>query len=286
MFINVQTLAYSDFFVEKILTKEDDLYEFFKKKQDNNKPLGKGMYAYANPQFGFLNPLFSHVVEGPSYGRIDLNNVKSKLKRIKRLKNTHYEKITFIEDGEDYDAYMKRRNKAHKTLSLCSYGSADSVEQVMKLFKFLDKIEDRYFFVSFELIEKSNEPERGGFRQCKNGPYIGNKTMMCEYFVDEGPEFENIVLYHIYEVKLKCDKEVIETTNFKFYIGENSERHTHMTVFDKVKNELIAYVWRIDKNEPNILGVGYGDPSFTIDLTTTGFEEIDAKLMEMMNETI
>lgn len=286
MFINVKTLAYSDFFMEKILTKEDDLYEFFKNKQKHDKSLGKGMYAYANPQFGFLNPLFAHVQDGPNYGRIDLDNIKSKLKRIKRLKNAHYEKITFIEDGEDIDAYRKRRNKAHKTLSLVTYGSADSVEQVMKLFKFLDKIEDRFFFVSFEIIDKANEPERGGFRQHKNGPYIGNKTMKYEYFVDEGPEFESIVLYHIYEVNLKCEKEVIETTNFKFYVGENSERHTHMTIFDKVKNELIAYVWRIDKKDPNILGVGYGDPTFTFDRTITTYEEIDAKLMEMMNETI
>lgn len=292
MFITVPTFNYSRFFIDFLVGKDDHLYTHFNSKE--NVEVARGVYANADPQFGFLNPLYSHVKpeqDGRGYGEIPITGMKSKLNRIRRLNRAHYEKITFFGDveGETWGEYMRRRNKAHKTSILRSYGTGDTPRQIINTFKFLDEMKDRKFVICMSLIVKdeSNKGKGGGFRQHKNGPYIGSKTMRYEHFDDEGPEFKELVQYHIYEINMFAKSKVIETDNFKIYVDEDTERHTHMTVFDKEDN-CACYIWREDNETPNILSVGYGgNIIFTFDkLEQDAFSKLDAKLMELHNEII
>lgn len=288
MFVNVPTITYSDFFISK-MNDEENLKSHFTRKntKDGNVNNIYGAYGNLTPDFHF-NPLLVH--EHPNqqadYGVIKLDNIKSKLNRIRKLNKAHYPAITFRGDDEDWNDYMKRRNKAHKTIWLTAYGSSDSPEDIMKKFDFLGKIKDRTFVVSMTNIGKDTSPD---FRQHKNGPYIGKYNMDYEYFKDNEPEY--VIQYHIYEVEFGCKYKVIETNNFKIMINEDTDRHVCMTVFDK-DNSVICYAWREDKELKDEISVGYSPKVlFKLDKSKDSFyNDLDEQLIKHIedfnNETI
>lgn len=58
----------------------------------------------------------------------------------------------------------------------------------------------RKFVISLCEIRKDEQPENGGWRWHKWGPYIGTQTPTTEYLSDE-PEINRVFTYHVYLVE-------------------------------------------------------------------------------------
>ena len=80
-----------------------------------------------------------------------------------------------------------------------SYGVADDIEQVLEFYKAELAIEDRNFVVTYEWVHKVEQPEDGGWRWHKWGPYIGQWNITQEYIYNE-PKINSVICYHIYEI--------------------------------------------------------------------------------------
>lgn len=80
------------------------------------------------------------------------------------------------------------------------YGVCDSPDQFFEheVGKFIEQSELKYV-VAFSKISKRSQPSEGGWRWHKWGPYIGKKEPKYEYIYDEGPEIEEVYVYHIYQ---------------------------------------------------------------------------------------
>lgn len=78
------------------------------------------------------------------------------------------------------------------------YGVCDNYQQILKKCKEL-KNPNRNFVISLMPIEKKTQPEDGGWRWHKWGPYIGKQKPTHEYIYDE-PKIEKVYCYHIYEL--------------------------------------------------------------------------------------
>ena len=83
--------------------------------------------------------------------------------------------------------------------SLSSYGVADNLEQILEQYAIDLENPNRKFCVALEVVKKDEQPEDGGWRWHKWGPYIGNHKIQCEYLYDE-VGIEQVLLYHIYEI--------------------------------------------------------------------------------------
>lgn len=66
-----------------------------------------------------------------------------------------------------------------------SYGVADNIEQIKDYYK--DQINDpnRKYFIVTSRIYQDDQPNEGGWRWHKWGPYIGNLDHQCEYLKNE-----------------------------------------------------------------------------------------------------
>lgn len=82
------------------------------------------------------------------------------------------------------------------------YGVCDSYQQILDQADIEES--GRLFVISITPIIKEDQPEQGGWRWHKWGPYIGTHEPQCEYLHDE-PEIEKVYVYHIYEL-LDTDK--------------------------------------------------------------------------------
>lgn len=88
---------------------------------------------------------------------------------------------------------------------LNNYGVCDSIEQWKKIYGPVLEPSPRHFVVAFTPVLKSEQPEQGGWRWHKWGPYIGNQREMGgdyevhEYLYDE-PKCDVIYVFHIYEL--------------------------------------------------------------------------------------
>lgn len=82
-------------------------------------------------------------------------------------------------------------------LSINSYGVCDNHDQILQKCPELQD-ENRKFVITLTEVNKSDQPESGGWRWHKWGPYIGEQDPQCEYIYDE-PEIESVLIYHIYE---------------------------------------------------------------------------------------
>lgn len=278
MFVAIPLIKHSDFFMNTLLADKPDMKEYLENKTDKTVGDIVGAYGGLHPEFD-LHPLLVKEA-GESYENLIFKKkgLYSNLKRKRRLENAIFQDWAFRVDGESEKDLDKRRKEADTNFQLKPYGTADSVEQIFKTFAFLDDIKDRNFIISMRLIVKANEPEWGGFRQHKNGPYIGAKKMEHEYFAHEGDQFKELVMYHIHEVEFKSEYKVIELQNFKFLIKENSERHTNIVIFNK-KDEVVAHAW-MDDGKINV-----GHPYkvlFTVDKKETMLLTIESKLLELV----
>jgi len=87
-----------------------------------------------------------------------------------------------------------------KTYSFNEYGVCDSPEQFLEKFGNELKESQDQFCVFFTKIEKSNQPDDGGWRWHKWGEYVGDGEITTEYLYDE-PNFEFVYCFHIYKKK-------------------------------------------------------------------------------------
>jgi hypothetical protein len=83
---------------------------------------------------------------------------------------------------------------------ISTYGVCDTVEQWKEAYAALVNHPTRKFAVGFTEVRKADEPESGGWRWHKWGPYIGTKSPQCEYIAHEGPEIESVLTYSIVEI--------------------------------------------------------------------------------------
>lgn len=74
-------------------------------------------------------------------------------------------------------------------------GVADNVEQIEKYYSRV--IEKNRVVISVTKVEKAKEPEFGGWRWHKWGPYIGTKKPICEYLRNE-PRIKEVFCFHIH----------------------------------------------------------------------------------------
>jgi hypothetical protein len=104
----------------------------------------------------------------------------------------HHFNLDFLlhDAGYRYDMYPE--------LPINAYGVCDTVEQVLEQSGIAD-LPERYV-VSLTEIRRDEEPEWGGWRWHKWGPYIGTRTPTTEYLHDE-PEIDRVYVYHIYRVE-------------------------------------------------------------------------------------
>lgn len=79
------------------------------------------------------------------------------------------------------------------------YGVCDDVDQIVKAYPDLET-PGRSFAITVTRIIKAEEPNWGGWRWHKWGPYIGTKTPTMEYLHDE-PDIDEVLVFHIYELK-------------------------------------------------------------------------------------
>lgn len=81
----------------------------------------------------------------------------------------------------------------------CSYGVCDSPEQFLshEVGGFV-AASKRRFCVGFCLIERDHQPQQGGWRWHKWGPYIGAHAPQYEYLAHER-DIERVYCYHVYE---------------------------------------------------------------------------------------
>ena len=78
------------------------------------------------------------------------------------------------------------------------YGVCDSPDQLLALFGEVLEADPRPLFIRLSRIAKEDQPEEGGWRWHKWGPYVGDKEPECEYLYDEGPDITEVWAYHIH----------------------------------------------------------------------------------------
>lgn len=79
------------------------------------------------------------------------------------------------------------------------YGVCDNAEQIINQWPHLESSKQRHF-ITMTPIYKAHQPVRDGWRWHKNGEYIGNHEIQCEYLYDE-KEIEVVYVFHIYTLK-------------------------------------------------------------------------------------
>jgi hypothetical protein len=79
-----------------------------------------------------------------------------------------------------------------------AYGVCDSYQQVLEQCPEIVASE-RGFVMFITELSKASQPDEGGWRWHKWGPYIGTQEPQCEYLHDE-PVIERVFTFHIYEV--------------------------------------------------------------------------------------
>jgi hypothetical protein len=81
--------------------------------------------------------------------------------------------------------------------SINAYGVCDDVGNLLESIPELITSTNQFVVLLTE-INRDSEPDVGGWRWHKWGPYVGNKTPMCEYIKDE-PLIDRVYCYHVYE---------------------------------------------------------------------------------------
>ena len=92
--------------------------------------------------------------------------------------------------------------RTHEYGSFNAYGVCDNYQQILDQCPEIVTGERR-FVITLAEMRKDGQPDQGGWRWHKWGPYIGTHEPQCEYLHDE-PVVENVFCFHIYEKKEKA----------------------------------------------------------------------------------
>ena len=153
----------------------------------------------------------------------------------------HYPDFVPLEVNDDMPAHMKE--DAYEDLDLVQrspYGVCDNVDQLLKHFPELEA-SDRMFVVTLTEVRKDEQPNRGGWRWHKWGPYIGSHTPAHEYLYDE-KDIEAVFVYHIYEYldyDRMTDEELVAHYERRFYTTFSPECRHWKDTHDQRRNGLI-----------------------------------------------
>ena len=112
----------------------------------------------------------------------------------------HFGSSHFLKDRGFTDALTSDRKTWEPLLSVGCYGVCDDLANLLQKCPELESDPTRQFLVTLTRIDKSDQPESGGWRWHKWGDYIGSQEPTTEYIADE-PKIETVFCYHIYEKK-------------------------------------------------------------------------------------
>lgn len=255
MFINVSEKKSSPKFLQacaknfNMTISELSAYEKLYKTKE------RGIYAaYMIDAYLILNPLRYEVVSSGHFMDLAFRFPKSIIKREKRklsklgfthlrdsLLHLNYYKECINKNNKISDSEKSSLLKDISRYSVMkNYGIADNEFQIKKRFKFLEKSENKYIII-MEPVWRSQQPESGGFRYHKHGPYIGCQDLKSEYLYDD-KNVEKVFLFHVYQIKEK------KSPNFEIYNHQISNN----IIFNK-KEEAVA---TINKKDREII-IGY-----------------------------
>lgn len=110
-----------------------------------------------------------------------------------------FSKIDRTLTGDERFAAIQAAIDAQNPDAPHDYGVCDTPQQLVDKYPIIDT-DPRPFVVSFTRIAKADEPQTGGWRWHKWGPYIGDKHPQHEYLAHEGPDITEVWFYSIYEV--------------------------------------------------------------------------------------
>lgn len=77
-------------------------------------------------------------------------------------------------------------------------GVCDDLQNLLEKFPELEADPSRQFVVTLTRIDRSTQPDSGGWRWHKWGRYIGTQTPTTEYIADE-PNIETVYCFRIHE---------------------------------------------------------------------------------------
>jgi hypothetical protein len=110
---------------------------------------------------------------------------------------------TLRDNGYEVEMFDSFRKRDVFNDTKPNYGVSDDIDQVLEFYKEELQNPDKNFIISYFWIHKVEEPEHGGWRWHKWGPYIGKHNITQEFIHDE-PYINSVICYHIYEI-LKGD---------------------------------------------------------------------------------
>lgn len=79
------------------------------------------------------------------------------------------------------------------------YGVADGIEQILDYYAEEVADPDTAYIIGATILLREDEPEHGGRRWHKLGPYIGTQSPQCEYLAHE-PEIEQVVAFTLHRL--------------------------------------------------------------------------------------
>lgn len=139
----------------------------------------------------------------------------------------HYPDFDPLEVNDDMPVHMKLEGFEDGFVYRNCYGVCDNADQLLRHFPELEA-SDRTFVVTLTEVCKDEQPETGGWRWHKWGPYIGSHEPECEYLYDE-EDIETVFVYHIYEYldyDSMTDKQLVAHYERRFYTRFSPEcRH-------------------------------------------------------------
>lgn len=169
------------------------------------KPISKGLY-WSSLNFHLH---FAKDVKTNDRPEFDKQNVPWLSRMMDRLVTTTEESdISYIksmikwEKSKPLKTYEnKRKCKKLYNRSYDSFGCYGVVDRPSQLFRYYDLIHDpRKFCVGFTPIFREDQPDWGGWRWHKWGPYLGTQKQTTEYLYDE-KHIDHVLVYHIIEIK-------------------------------------------------------------------------------------
>lgn len=82
------------------------------------------------------------------------------------------------------------------------YGVCDNYQQIFERDENIQPYisdKSKKYIILLTYVDKSQQPDTGGWRWCKWGEYIGDYNSVAEYLYDE-PEIEGVFVYQLFEV--------------------------------------------------------------------------------------
>ncbi|AFU86705.1 hypothetical protein D869_gp209 [Caulobacter phage CcrRogue] len=131
--------------------------------------------------------------------------------RIKLLHDKYKIEVVGDLDNEDLPPVAEGYKRIAEPID--SYGVCDGPEQLLALIPDLIDDPDTNYFISMVEVRREHQPDRGGWRYHKWGPYIGEQKPEHEYLYHD-THIESVWTFHIYEV-VKTVEEVLAETGYK-----------------------------------------------------------------------